>query len=105
MKPFAPKYRTYEGERGSPQSWRAAFHATMNLDEAAVIVGSQSPEHILGVLKTATMAELVKAYRAKAMLCHPDRCAFHGLSIDAATERFKLLFGAFTILSAKRRKL
>lgn len=105
-RPFSMNYKTYDDSqgRGTPREWRAAFHATMGFDEARHIVGDSSPEGILGVRIGATWAQIKAAFRAKALDCHPDRCALHGLSIEVATERFKLLIAAFTVLEARHSR-
>jgi len=57
--------------------------------------------NVLGVTSSADFAVLRKAYRAKAMECHPDR--FGG--DPAKANEFKLLVEAFNVLTdpAKRR--
>ena len=100
-RPFSMNYKTYEGEPGSPEQWRAAFHATMGAEEARTRVGNDTPEGILGVGIGAAWAVIVKAYRACVMATHPDRCAIHGLSVAEATEKFKRVIGAFTLLKLR----
>lgn len=103
-RPFAMHYRTYDPARegfGSPRQWRADFRATMGLDEARATLKDRSPYAVLGVAPGATARELLSAFRRLALACHPDRCAFHGLSRDDATERFKALTAAYTLLAAK----
>jgi len=99
---FMDGYNTYDPARegyGSPRQWRAALTERMGLDEARDTLKDRSPYAILGVARTATGKEIVSAFRRAALACHPDRCAVHGLSPDVATERFKALTAAFTILS------
>ena len=96
-------YRTYDdrdGRRGSVRQWRAALNHTMGLDEAKQRVGALSPEAILGLTsKTYTRAELASAYKKAARATHPD---LHPGDRDA-TERFKRVSAAFTLLDAKWR--
>ena len=106
-KPFLSGYKTYDPEvegYGNSASWRAAFTATMGLDEANSVLGSQSPEMLLGVSWPTTARALLSAFRAQSMACHPDRCAIHGLTPAVATERFKRLTAAYTVLKARLHK-
>jgi DnaJ-domain-containing protein 1 len=106
-RPFMSGYRTYNPDvegYGDARSWREAFTATMGLDEARDTLGSRSPEAILGVGPAVTALELLRAYRAASMACHPDRCAVHGLTVEAATERFKQVTAAYTVLKARHGK-
>lgn len=103
---FMDGYRTYDPRAegyGNARAWTQEFRATMNLDEARRHVGAESPEAILGVRLGASWTEIKSAYRKAAYACHPDRCAVHGLSAAVATERFKRLLAAFTILEDRRR--
>ncbi len=95
---FLDGYRTYTGPLGSPKEWRAAFAATMGLDEARQRVGQQSPWVMLGVALTASWAEITTAFRAAVRAVHPDRCGVHGLSEADATERTKAIIAAYTVL-------
>ena len=72
----------------------------MGFEEAEEIIHGQedTPRGILGVGLKATWEEVKKAYRAKAMLCHPDLCGTHGMTVQAATNAFKKLSAAFTVL-------
>ena len=96
-------YKTYDDSRGhgSAREWRAAFAETMGLDEARSHVGQDTPESILGIATGVAWSAVVSAYRACALACHPDRCASHGLPLATATERFKRLVAAFTILKSR----
>ena len=69
-------------------------------EEAEEIIHGQddTPRGILGVGPKATWKEIQKAYRLKAMTCHPDLCSQHGLSPEIATAAFKKLQAAFTLL-------
>ena len=100
-RPFNMHYKTYEGDRGTPDQWRAAFHATMGADEAKAHVGTDTPEHILGVSVGSVWSAIVSAYRAGVLATHPDRCAFHKLTVADATEKFKRVLAAYTVLKAR----
>jgi len=54
---------------------------------------------ILGVSKTATEADLKKAYRKLALQFHPDKCKAPG-----ATEAFKAIGKAFSVLSDPKKR-
>lgn len=97
---FMDGYKTYEGPRGSAEQWNSCFHARMGFEEAEEIIHGQdeTPRGILGVGPKATWKEIQKAYRLKAMTCHPDLCSQHGLSPEIATAAFKKLQAAFTLL-------
>ena len=94
-------YKTYEGPRGGPESWREAFRARMSLDEAREAIGDDSPEGILGVVVGSTWDVIRKAYRAVAFACHPDRCASNGMTAAEATEKFKRVQAAYTVLEER----
>jgi hypothetical protein len=63
-----------------------------------------SPESVLGLPRGATRRQIVSAFRNQARACHPDRCAQHGLSFEAATERFKRLTTAYRAAIGKHRR-
>lgn len=104
---FMDGYRTYNPEvegYGNATEWRAAFNATMGTDEARRVMGDETPEAVLGVDRGAAWTVIVKAYRARLVECHPDRCAIHGLPVDVATERAKRITAAFTLLKDRYGK-
>lgn len=103
---FSMDYKTYDGPRGNPDSWRQAFTERMGLPEARTRVGKETPESILGVRAGASWSEIRSAYRAAALASHPDRAAMNGMGIEEATERFKKVVAAYTVLEdrEKRRK-
>ena len=106
-KPFMSGYKTYEGPRGDAQQWSSAFQDRMGFEEAEKIVAAQdeTPRGILGVSAKALWPEIKVAYRKRAMECHPDLCAQHGLSVNAATASFKKLTAAFTVLERQFGKV
>lgn len=64
-----------------------------------------NPYHILGIEKTASDAEIHKAYRKLALIYHPDKHA--GKSIEAVQEaevRFKQIVSAYEMLTNKNAK-
>ena len=101
-RPFMSGYRTYDtGEGyGGPRQWRAAFARRMGREEAEEVLrgARRTPYEVLGILPGARWAEIKSAYRRAAMACHPDRCHVHSLSPAAATERFKAVTAAYTLL-------
>lgn len=104
-KPFSMDYRTYDTRQGfgTARQWRGAFTERMRLDEAEAFVKDRklTPWDVLGLKPGATAAQLKAAYREKALACHPDRCAVHGLTLEAATEQFKRLLAAYTVLAGR----
>lgn len=66
-------YGTYTGPRGNPDEWRAAFREAMSPEEAAEILGDDSPWGILGLKHGASPDEIKRAWRAAALKYHPDR--------------------------------
>ena len=102
-KPFMSGYKTYDPKVegfGSPKDWSDTFQQRLGFEEAEAIIAAQdgTPRDILGVGPKATWEEIQKAYRRKAMTCHPDLCTQHGLSKEAAETAFKQLSAAFTVL-------
>lgn len=101
---FMDGYKTYDPFKegfGHSGEWRKTFQARMSPGVAEEILRGtdNTPAQILGVSETATIADIRKAYLKKSMACHPDRCAIHGLSVEEATERFKELNAAYTLLT------
>lgn len=103
-KGFLDGYKTYSGPRGNAASWRAAFADRMGIGEAQERVGEDSPYQILGVLETASWAEIKSAFRKRSMECHPDRAAQNDLTVEEATERFKKMVAAYTVLENRHAK-
>lgn len=101
---FLDGYRTSTSPRGSAATWRAALAARMGLDEAREVLGDDSPEGVLGVAPGASWAEVKSAYRAAALACHPDRAVLNGMSVEAATARFKRVQAAYTVLEERRTR-
>jgi DnaJ-class molecular chaperone len=101
---FLDGYKTYDASDGygSPNEWRKAFASTMGMDEARRRVASSDPYEILGVSRFASIAEIKKAYRIKAMECHPDRMIVNGMAKEEAEERFKRLQAAYTVVIDQR---
>lgn len=105
-KPFSAifgTYKTYNPEEegfGTSEDWTSRFFQRMGRDEAITVMSGQteSPWTILGVAPTATFAEVKRAYRLKVLGCHPDLVKQHGMALEAATEMFKKVNAAFTLL-------
>lgn len=85
---------------GSASEWNESFRRRMGFEEAEAIIHGQqdTPRGILGVGPKATWAEIKKAFRAMAMKFHPDQVHTSGLSVAEATEMFKKINAAFTVL-------
>ena len=62
-------------------------------------IRAQTPDHYaaLGIKRTATLAEVKKAYRAKALTSHPDKAKAG--EEEAATEAFHKIAAAYETLS------
>ena len=103
-RPFGGNYKTYDPETegfGSPNQWRNAFHKRMSREEAQEILHGQrrTAHEILGVGIKATKREILSAYRRLALLCHPDRILVNSMTVEDATEKFKVLTAAYTELA------
>jgi DnaJ domain len=98
-----PRYNPEVEGYGNPREWRGAFYERMGFEEAQRVVSGQdkSPYEILGVLQTSTWDEIKSAYRKLSKACHPDRIVINNMTLEAATEAFKLLSGAFSVLAHK----
>ncbi len=85
---------------GSPEQWNGAFYERMGVEEAEkTLYGtSATPRSILGVSISASWSEISSAYRRMAMLKHPDRIAVTGMTLEEATEEFKVLSAAYALL-------
>jgi DnaJ-class molecular chaperone len=73
---FMDGYKTYNPEvegYGNAENWKQAFNHRMGFNEAKTILSNDDPYSILGILATATLAEIKSAYRKMAMIWHPDR--------------------------------
>ncbi len=95
-KRYKPELEGY----GSPLQWTSSFYERMGVEEAEkTLYGSNAtPRSILGVSIEATWAEITSAYRRLAMLKHPDRITVTGMTLEAATEAFKVLSAAYALL-------
>lgn len=96
-KHYDPKAEGY----GSSTDWKRVFADRMGHEEAERIIHAQddSPRGILGVGPKAAWDEIKKAYRKLVMQVHPDQCVNTGLSPAEATERFKRVQAAFSVLA------
>ncbi len=68
------RYGTYEGERGNPEQWAAAFNFVWDRDFAEKLFrnSTTSPWAILGVPEGSPAGVIKSAYRAKLREHHPD---------------------------------
>ena len=85
---------------GNTHQWTSAFYERMGVKEAEqVLYGNQkSPRQILGVDIHASWEEISKAFRKLALATHPDRISITGMTVEAATEAFKIVSAAYTVL-------
>lgn len=85
---------------GSTRQWRGNFYERMGWEEAQRVIDSQqrSPRQILGLGLAATWDEIRGAYRRAALNSHPDRASMNGMTIEAATELFKEISAAYSVL-------
>lgn len=98
---FMDGYKTYSGPRGDAGSWRQAFSDRMGIAEARERVGRDTPESILGLHVGATWDEVRRTYRKMAMECHPDRAKQNDMPAEMATEKFKRVQAAYTVLEER----
>lgn len=54
---------------------------------------------LLGVSDTASESDIRKAYKKKALNCHPDKAALNNMTVEKATEVFKKVQEAYSTLS------
>ena len=99
-KGFMDGYKTYnpnvEGY-GDDTQWNNAFKYRMGWDEAKTILNNDDAYSILGILVTATLAEIKTAFRKMAMKYHPDK----NPNIDT-TEKMQKIIAAYTFLTSKK---
>src|SRR5262249_49926125 len=86
---------------GNPGRWRRIFYERIGFEEAQRILRNKDRTawDILGVTVNTTWQEVTAAFRRKAMQCHPDRVSVTGMSVEAATEAFKELNAAYSVLA------
>lgn len=65
------------------------------------MVGPSDHYSILGIPRSATAAEIRRSYREQALLHHPDK---NPDRVEEATERFKLIAEAFSVLSDPQQR-
>jgi DnaJ-domain-containing protein 1 len=91
---------------GNPVQWRKSLSERIGFEEAQGILRKteRDARELLGVRLTATWGEITKAFRRKALAYHPDRVRVTGLTIDEATEAFKEIRAAYTVLAHEHGK-
>ena len=65
---------------------------------------SQDYYAVLGVSRSASEDEIKKAYKKMALKYHPDRCKGDEKEREKASEKFKQIGEAFSVLSDKEKK-
>ena len=86
---------------GDPEQWRRSFSDRIGFEEAQGILRNKKRDarELLGVSLTATWGEITKAFRKKAMAYHPDRVRVTGMTVEDATEAFREIKAAYTVLA------
>ena len=95
------QYNPHVEGYGDPDEWRKAFVGAMGFEEAQAELDAHDPLVILGLPVTATWDDVRKAFRIKAMACHPDRAHLNNMSVHEATEAFKTLTAAYVVLERR----
>jgi len=73
---FTGGYKTYDPEAdgyGSSWDWKKSFNQRMSKEDAEDVLGVDDPYYILKIKRSATSAEIKKAYYKLAMIYHPDK--------------------------------
>jgi DnaJ domain len=86
---------------GNPDQWRRSFSERIGFEEAQGILRNKGRDarDLLGVGVTATWGEITKAFRRKALATHPDRARMTGMTVEDATEAFKEIKAAYSVLA------
>lgn len=95
---FLDGYNTYDVDKegyGNPGQWRRSFYKKMSSDEAQAILQEDDPYIILGVKRTATLAEIKKAFKREAIKWHPDK---NPNQVKKATMTMQKINAAYNIL-------
>jgi DnaJ-class molecular chaperone len=88
------KYDTSEGY-GNAWEWRKNFNKRMSKEEAEETIGSDDPYDILGIKRTATMREIISAFRNLAKKWHPD---LNPQRVAEATKMMQKINAAYSLL-------
>jgi DnaJ-class molecular chaperone len=97
-KGFMDGYRTYDTSEGfgNAWEWRKNFNKRFSKEEADEILGSDDPYDILGIRRSATLAEIKSAFRKLAKIWHPD---LNPQRIEEATAKMKKINAAYSRLT------
>jgi DnaJ-class molecular chaperone len=101
---YKRRYDPSESGYGDPEQWRNAFGQRMGFEEAQAFIDKDDPHTILGINKAAVWLEIKQAFRAAALRYHPDRAAHNNMTVDEATEKFKRINAAYTVLEKRYGK-
>jgi len=106
-----PQYNPAEEGYGNPREWASTFNVRMGFKEAQEHRANGTKRkawtsdwsvlsEIAGVPVTenSMWSEIKSAFRKAAYNCHPDRVTTHGMTKEAAEEKFKDALAAYTML-------
>lgn len=98
-KGFMDGYKTYDTSNGygDASEWKKSFNQRMGFEEAKIILDNDDAYSILGLAFGATLAEIKKAFRALAMIWHPDKNKEYD-----TTAKMQKIIAAYTFLTNKK---
>ena len=91
----ASPYGVYEGPKGNPEQWKAAFQEALTPEQAHAILGDDNPYVLLDIEAGSSQAQVKSAFRKAALKFHPDR---NPDRIEWAAEQFKKIYAAYVTL-------
>lgn len=91
---------------GEPDQWRKSFSERIGFEEAQGILRKteRDARELLGVSVTASWGDVTKAFRRQALAYHPDRVSVTGMTVNEATEAFREIRAAYTVLAREYGK-
>jgi DnaJ-class molecular chaperone len=88
------KYDTSDGY-GNSWEWKKCFYQRMSKEVADDILGSDDPYTILGLKRSATLAEIKAAFKKLAKMWHPD---LNPQRVAEATIKMQKINAAYSLL-------